>query len=135
MAALLRKPIRPCTAFAFRTLPSHHPLSDVATARRALLQKIYAPAAHLPPNSESYNALAESGKCWHDYFDPGNAERYGFTALERVSHALHTEGRLCSTEELCTDKPEGELQRAQGDRLPPLTAQIAYSRTREEPGH
>ncbi|PGG95636.1 hypothetical protein AJ79_09941 [Helicocarpus griseus UAMH5409] len=33
---------------------------------------MYAPAAHLEKGSAEYDALAASGKCWHDYFDPGN---------------------------------------------------------------
>ncbi|KFY21166.1 hypothetical protein V491_03112 [Pseudogymnoascus sp. VKM F-3775] len=45
-----------------------------ATAqRRKLLQSIYQPAfAHLEPGSPEYEALADSGKVWEDYFKPSD---------------------------------------------------------------
>jgi hypothetical protein len=52
--------------------------------RKKLLKKIYAPLAQIDSKSPEYLRLALTGKCWHHYFDPGNMERYGYMALEKV---------------------------------------------------
>lgn len=51
-------------------------------SRLQLLKEIYAPFSGLEKDSEKYNELAESGKCWSDYFKPGDMSRY--KELERV---------------------------------------------------
>ena len=53
-------------------------------ARIKILEQIYAPFQGLDPKSPEYKSLAKSGKCWEQYFDPGNAEKYGYTALQKV---------------------------------------------------
>lgn len=52
--------------------------------RIQLLKQIYAPFQELEPKSPEYTRLAKSGKCWQQYFDPGNPERYGYAALQEV---------------------------------------------------
>ncbi|KAF2188045.1 fic/DOC family protein [Zopfia rhizophila CBS 207.26] len=61
------------------------------TARRKLLEEIYAPLVHMKPRSPEYTRLALTGKCWHDYFDPGNMERYGYKSLEKEHSSLLNE--------------------------------------------
>ncbi|KAL6864113.1 fido domain-containing protein [Trichoderma novae-zelandiae] len=51
--------------------------------RDALLRKIYAPFAGLANGSPEYMALANSGKVWEDYFQPGDSERYGYDKLQK----------------------------------------------------
>ncbi|KAL7915736.1 fido domain-containing protein [Trichoderma velutinum] len=54
--------------------------------RNATLRTIYAPFSKLTKDSPQYNALAESGRVWEDYFQPGDSERYGYSKLQK----LHT---------------------------------------------
>ena len=56
--------------------------------RMKLLKEIYAPFAQLVPKSPEYTRLAVSGKCWHDYFDFGNMQRYGYIALGKVGFGI-----------------------------------------------
>ncbi|KAK2780762.1 hypothetical protein FQN52_002074 [Onygenales sp. PD_12] len=61
------------------------PLSSPSRAKRTeLLKQIYAPVTRLEKGSSEYDAIAASGKCWSDYFDPGNMDRYGFKGLEKM---------------------------------------------------
>ncbi|KAH8727210.1 fic/DOC family protein [Phaeosphaeriaceae sp. PMI808] len=53
------------------------------SARVKLLKQIYTPFQELDPKSPEYKSLAISGKCWEQYFDPGNAEKLGYTALQK----------------------------------------------------
>ncbi|KAK2753287.1 hypothetical protein FQN55_003416 [Onygenales sp. PD_40] len=68
------------------------PLSSPSRAKRTeLLKQIYAPVTRLEKGSSEYDAIAASGKCWSDYFDPGNMDRYGFKGLEKAHRDLLVE--------------------------------------------
>ncbi|KAL7933700.1 hypothetical protein V8C35DRAFT_327645 [Trichoderma chlorosporum] len=56
--------------------------SSWSQERNAILRRIYAPFAKLVKDSPEYNALAESGRVWEDYFQPGDSERYGYLKLQ-----------------------------------------------------
>lgn len=59
--------------------------------RNAMLRKVYAPFTKLADGTPEYRALAESGKVWQDYFQPGNSERYGYVKLQEVQADLLSE--------------------------------------------
>ncbi|KAL7962945.1 fido domain-containing protein [Trichoderma compactum] len=61
-------------------------LSSWNEQRNDILRKIYSPFSKLVKDSPEYNALAESGRVWEDYFQPGDSERYGYVKLQK----LHT---------------------------------------------
>ncbi|KAL7949942.1 hypothetical protein V8C42DRAFT_361026 [Trichoderma barbatum] len=56
--------------------------------RNRRLRRIYAPFAKLVKGSPEYDALAESGKAWEDYFQPGDGERYGYSKLQKLHATL-----------------------------------------------
>ncbi|KAJ4864639.1 hypothetical protein T069G_01169 [Trichoderma breve] len=61
-------------------------LSSCNGQRNEILREIYAPFSKLVKDSPEYNALAESGRVWEDYFQPGDSERYGY--LQRLHMPL-----------------------------------------------
>ncbi|KAL7797062.1 fido domain-containing protein [Trichoderma afarasin] len=56
--------------------------------RSEILQEIYAPFSKLVKDSPEYEALAESGTVWEDYFQPGDSERYGYVKLQKLHMPL-----------------------------------------------
>lgn len=48
----------------------HKITSTERTARRELLEKVYAPFHGLDRASQEYQELADSGRVWEDYFRP-----------------------------------------------------------------
>ncbi|KAH0532234.1 hypothetical protein TsFJ059_000956 [Trichoderma semiorbis] len=52
--------------------------------RNEILRKVYAPFEKLVKGSPEYRALAESGKVWEDYFQPGNSERHGYVKAQKL---------------------------------------------------
>ncbi|EHK20364.1 uncharacterized protein TRIVIDRAFT_224084 [Trichoderma virens Gv29-8] len=67
-----------------RTLQRRANFSSLDTERNDILRKIYAPFAKLTKDSPEYNALAESGTVWEEYFQPGDSERYGYLKLQKL---------------------------------------------------
>ncbi|KAH6897374.1 fic/DOC family protein [Thelonectria olida] len=61
----------------------HSPISQ-NLARRALLQKVYAPFQKLVEDSPELTALAHSGRVWEDYFQPGDSVGKGYTKLQEI---------------------------------------------------
>ncbi|KAL6697911.1 fido domain-containing protein [Trichoderma pleuroticola] len=66
-------------------------LSSRNEQRNDILRKIYAPFSKLVKDSPEYKALAESGRVWEDYFQPGDGERYGYVKLQKLHTPLLTE--------------------------------------------
>ncbi|RFU73147.1 fic doc family [Trichoderma arundinaceum] len=62
--------------------------SSWRTERDAVLRKVYAPFAELSKGTPEYKQLAESGKVWEDYFQPGDSERYGYVKLQKLHGPL-----------------------------------------------
>ncbi|KAK1247543.1 hypothetical protein MKX07_002452 [Trichoderma sp. CBMAI-0711] len=57
--------------------------ASVDRGRDALLRRVYAPFAGLAKGSPEYTALAQSGRVWEDYFQPGDSDRYGYIKLQQ----------------------------------------------------
>ena len=58
--------------------------SSSSSQRLQLLNRIYSRFHHLQKDSAEYKTLAESGRCWSEYFDPGNINRYRYKILEEA---------------------------------------------------
>lgn len=89
MKLLFSRSTRPTSfpAIISTRLPSRAAHSSPDDPRRQLLKEIYAPFAQLEKGSVEYNELAESGKCWSDYFKPSDMSRY--KELESVCNTVH----------------------------------------------
>ncbi|KAH6607702.1 fic doc family [Trichoderma cornu-damae] len=77
-----------------RSRPSLHGargFSSWKIQRDGHLRKVYAPFANMNKETPEYRALAESGQVWEDYFQPANAERYGYTRLQQLHTPLLNE--------------------------------------------
>ncbi|KAL5089907.1 hypothetical protein Trisim1_005024 [Trichoderma cf. simile WF8] len=59
-------------------------LSSWNGQRNDILREIYAPFSKVVKDSPEYNALAESGRVWEDYFQPGDSELYGYVELQKL---------------------------------------------------
>ncbi|KAL7785197.1 fido domain-containing protein [Trichoderma ceciliae] len=66
----------------------HRGFSSWKAERDDALRKVYEPFAKLSKQSPEYRELAESGKVWEDYFQPGNSERYGYGKLQELHAPL-----------------------------------------------
>ena len=80
----LSQSVRGRTKFTRGVAQLTNDLAKLKQQRQELLRHIYEPFSKLEKDSPEYQKLAESGKVWEDYFQPGNSEQYGYVRLQHV---------------------------------------------------
>lgn len=82
--SLLRRPGTLGRRFTSPPKPKKSP-PEYFNERIRRLREVYKRFDGLDKDSPEYDELADSGKCWYEFHDPQNLDKFGYKELQQVS--------------------------------------------------